>query len=154
MREDELTELHFHRVLVAIDGSAGSDLALSAAITLARRDNAQITLVAVEPDKTASIASWSANAASVNLQDEAHQAIRRTLQSAVSRMPDDVAVTTIHRFGKPGPEIVSQAESENYDAIIVGARGVGRVGSMLGSVSQHVLHYARTAVLVIHSPEP
>src|SRR5206468_951826 len=43
-------ELHFHRLLVAVDGSQTADLALSAAVTAARRDHAAITLLAVVPD--------------------------------------------------------------------------------------------------------
>ena len=35
----ELGELRFNRLLVAIDGSANAELALSAAVTAARRDN-------------------------------------------------------------------------------------------------------------------
>ena len=36
------------------------------------------------------------------------------------------------------------------NAIILGARGVGRVGSMLGSVSSYVMHHAKSAVFVAH----
>ena len=46
----DLEELHLQRLLVAIDGSHTADLALSAAVTAARRDNAAITLLAVTPN--------------------------------------------------------------------------------------------------------
>jgi nucleotide-binding universal stress UspA family protein len=39
-----------------------------------------------------------------------------------------------------------------YDAILVGARGVGRVRGMMGSVSQYVLHHSGVAVFVAHAP--
>jgi nucleotide-binding universal stress UspA family protein len=35
---------------------------------------------------------------------------------------------------------------------MLGARGVGRVHGLMGSVSQHVLHHADTAVFVTHAP--
>ena len=54
-----LGELQLHRLLVAIDGSANAELALSAAITAARRDNASVTLLTVGPDLSASPAAWS-----------------------------------------------------------------------------------------------
>ena len=38
-----------------------------------------------------------------------------------------------------------------HDAILLGAR-VGRVGSLMGSVSQHVLHHASVTVFVAHAP--
>ena len=51
-------ELALHRVLVAIDGSANADLALTAAITAARRDHATLTLILVGPDVMAGPAAW------------------------------------------------------------------------------------------------
>jgi nucleotide-binding universal stress UspA family protein len=36
--------------------------------------------------------------------------------------------------------------------VLLGARGVGRMGSLIGSVSQHVLHHADIAVFVAHAP--
>ena len=40
MTWNPIGELRFHRLLVAIDGSKSSELALAAAVTVARRDNA------------------------------------------------------------------------------------------------------------------
>ena len=54
-----LGELKLHRLLVAIDGSANAELAVSAAITAARRDNASVTLLTVGPDLSTSPAAWS-----------------------------------------------------------------------------------------------
>ena len=70
----------------------------------------------------------------------------------IARIPADIAVHTIYRRGKAGPEIVKAAKEGDYDAIIVGARGVGRVGAMLGSVSSYVLHHSDIAVFVAHAP--
>ena len=70
----------------------------------------------------------------------------------VARIPADIAVHKIYRRGKAGPEIVKAAKEGDYDAIILGARGVGRVGAMMGSVSSYVLHHADIAVFVAHAP--
>ena len=51
-----------------------------------------------------------------------------------------------------GTEIAAEAATGKYDAILIGARGVGVVGSLLGSVSQYVLHHAKIAVFVTHAP--
>ncbi|MGK2955779.1 MAG: universal stress protein [Solirubrobacterales bacterium] len=148
-----LPDFTLRRLLVAIDGSANSDLALSAAFTVARRDNATLTLVTVEPDVVSAASLWSLVATPPpELQEEAHEAAQRVLDEAVARLPDDVPATKILRFGKAGPEIVAESASGRYDAVLVGARGVGRVGSLLGSVSQYVLHHAEIAVFVTHQP--
>jgi nucleotide-binding universal stress UspA family protein len=149
----KLGELSFHRLLVAIDGSVNADMALAAAVTAARRDHASLTLITVVADVAAEAARWAGAAGPPpQIQDEADAEAERTLREAVERLPDDLPVTTVVRRGKAGPEIVGQARAGDYDAILLGARGVGRVGALLGSVSHYVLHHADTAVLVAHAP--
>jgi nucleotide-binding universal stress UspA family protein len=145
-------ELSLHRLLVAVDGSANAELALTAAITAARRDHATLTLLLVGPDIGAGPAAWSVpipeGCDQVAVDDDA----RRQLDATVARIPADIGVTTLYRRGKPGPEIVKAAKQGDYDAILLGARGVGRVGALLGSVSHYVLHHAEIAVFVAHAP--
>jgi nucleotide-binding universal stress UspA family protein len=149
-----LGELHFHRLLVAVDGSSTADLALAAAVTAARRDNAAITLLTVVPDIVAeSRTFWIAGTSDPTvLQEEADAATQRMLRETVGRIPADIPVTTVIRHGKAGPEIVAQAAEHDYDAILLGARGVGRVGTLIGSVSAYVLRHASTSVFVAHAP--
>jgi nucleotide-binding universal stress UspA family protein len=148
----ELGDLRFHRLLVAVDGSAHADLALAAAITTARRDHAALTLVCVAPDVVAEAARWPAGLARPGSQREADAVAERTLREAVDRVPADIPVRTVMRRGKAGPHIVAEARSGSYDAILLGARGLGRVGALAGSVSHHVLHHADIAVFVAHAP--
>jgi nucleotide-binding universal stress UspA family protein len=147
-----LGELALHRLLVAIDGSANAELALTAAVTAARRDNATITLITVGPDMATSPAAWSVPIACTFDQSEVDTDARKRLDATIARIPADISVHTIYRRGKAGPEIVKAAKEGDYDAIILGARGVGRVGAMMGSVSSHVLHHADIAVFVAHAP--
>jgi nucleotide-binding universal stress UspA family protein len=148
-----LAELHLHRLLVAVDGSNTADLALSAAVTAARRDHAAITLLAVVPDFVAEASGWVTGSPDpAALQREADAEAERLLAATVDRIPEDIPVTKCLRHGKPGPEIVAMSREHDYDAILVGARGVGRVGALVGSVSSYVLHHADTAVFVAHAP--
>jgi nucleotide-binding universal stress UspA family protein len=149
----ELGELHLHRLLVAVDGSNTAELALSAAVTAARRDNAAITLLAVTPDFLAESRLWTTGSPDPSvLQEEADADAERLLSDTVERIPADIPVTKRLRHGKAGAEIVAQARECDYDAILLGARGVGRVGALVGSVSSYVLHHADTAVFVAHAP--
>jgi nucleotide-binding universal stress UspA family protein len=149
-----LAELHLHRLLVAIDGSNTAELALSAAVTAARRDNAAITLLAVTPDFVAEGRTWMTGAPDPGkLQDDADAEAHKLLSDTVDRIPDDIPVTKQLRHGKAGPEIVAESRAHDYDAILLGARGVGRVGgALMGSVSQYVLNHADTPVFVAHQP--
>lgn len=151
---DDLGELHFHRLLVAVDGSDNAMLALAAAVTAARRDNAAITLIAVAPDMVAESTRWLSPGAPspTQLQAEADADLDRRLRQAIERIPADIPVTTVLRHGRPGPQIVAFAAESNFDAILVGARGLGRVRALVGSVSLYVLHHADVPVFVAHAP--
>ena len=147
-----LGELKLHRLLVAIDGSANAELAVSAAITAARRDNATLTLLTVGPDLAAGPAAWSVPVAATIDQKAVDDDGCQRLNDIVERIPADIPVHKIYRRGKAGPEIIRAAKEGDYDAILVGARGVGRVGALMGSVSSYVLHNADIAVFVAHAP--
>jgi nucleotide-binding universal stress UspA family protein len=148
----ELGELRFNRLLVAVDGSANSELALSAAVTAARRDNSALTLVSVAPD-AADCARWpGALAVPQPSQSELDAAAEATLREAVARIPADIPVERVVRRGAAGPQIVAQSKAGCYDAILLGARGLGRISGLVGSVSQHVLKHADIAVFVAHAP--
>ena len=149
-----LGELHLHRLLVAVDGSQTAELALSAAVTAARRDHAAITLLTVLPDYAHESRLWMTGGPDpVALQADADAEAQRLLRTTVERLPDDIPVTTVIRHGKPGPEIVAQAGEQAYDAILLGARGLGRVGALIGSVSGYVMRHATTSVFVAHDPQ-
>jgi nucleotide-binding universal stress UspA family protein len=150
-----LDELHLHRLLVAVDGSPSADLALAAAVTVARRDHAAITLLTIVPDMLVASARWitiSGAPDPARLQEEADADAQRILRETVARIPQDIPVTTVIRHGKAGPEIVAQLCEHEYDAVLLGARGVGRVGALIGSVSVYVLHHAPVPVFVAHAP--
>jgi nucleotide-binding universal stress UspA family protein len=149
----KLGELHYRRLLVAVDGSVNAELALTAAVTAALRDNAAITLIAVARDVVAEAARfpWPTQIPPCD-QDEADKLAERILGEAVDLIPDEIPVTKVVRRGRPGEKIVAHAKESNYDAILLGARGVGRVEAMLGSVSQYVMHHADIAVFVAHAP--
>jgi nucleotide-binding universal stress UspA family protein len=150
---DALDELHIRRLLVAIDGSASAELAIRAAVTAGHQDHAAITLLVVVPNMVVESSKWPVTGAPdpAQLQSEADDEAQRLLRRVVDRMPADLTVKTVIRHGRPGPEICAQAEAcGEYDAILLGARGVGRVGAITGSVSSYVMHHAKTAVIVVH----
>ena len=144
----------FHRVLVAVDGSRHADLALAMAIALAERDRARLTILTVIPNVSESAAlAYGAGVDPVALQLDADRGAEKTMRAALDAVPNDQPVESVQRRGHAGPEIVAQVKAGNHDAVVLGARGLGRIGAMFGSVSQHVLHHAGVAVFVGHLPE-
>jgi nucleotide-binding universal stress UspA family protein len=153
---ETLDELHLHRLLVPVDGSQTAELALEAAVTAARRDRGAITLLAVVPDVLAAARRWATLQVGVpnpaRVQEEADTDAQRRLRDTIRRIPEDIPVNTIVRHGKPGPEIVAELDEHDYDAVMLGARGLGRVAAFIGSVSSYVLHHAAEPVFVAHAP--
>jgi nucleotide-binding universal stress UspA family protein len=144
----------FHRILVAVDGSRHADLALAMAIALSERDNARLTILTVIPNVSESAAlAYGTGIDLVALQHDADQAAEKTIRAALDAVPADQPVESVQHRGHAGQEIVAQVKAGNHDAVVLGARGLGRIGSMFGSVSRHVLHHAGVAVFVGHLPE-
>ena len=51
--------------------------------------------------------------------------------------------------GRPQADILRVAEEEKVDMIITGTRGMGKLRrTLLGSVSDHVLHHSHVPVLI------
>jgi nucleotide-binding universal stress UspA family protein len=76
-------------------------------------------------------------------------------QALVERGREEgVAVSFLVWDGDPGDMIVSAAEAEHADMVIVGSHGRGAVGRLfLGSVSEHVVRHAPCPVLVVRPRE-
>ena len=142
----------FRSVLVAVDGSPHADLALRRAIGLAQEDRARLTVMTVVPNvRDGAAAAWSVPVDPIALQEQADREGERTLGAAIDLVPDDLPVRKLLRHGHAGPEIVAEIQRSGHDVVVLGARGVGRFGSLTGSVSQYVLHHARIAVFVAHA---
>jgi nucleotide-binding universal stress UspA family protein len=54
--------------------------------------------------------------------------------------------------GDPGDGILAAAEAEGADLIVVGTRGRGPVGRLLGSVSDAIVRQASVPVMVVRPP--
>jgi nucleotide-binding universal stress UspA family protein len=135
----------YRNILVAIDGSDQSRAALDHAAELARDQNARLTLITVVAPVPAGAAVGSAQVAP--LREENYHEV---LDEAVAVVPQDVGVVKILAHGKPASEIAERVEGGDFDLVVMGAHGRGRVGdAVIGSVSREVLHRVHTPVLLI-----
>jgi nucleotide-binding universal stress UspA family protein len=139
----------FRRILVGVDGSAGSERVVEVAISLAATLKAQIILLGV-------IAPLSAEtqAEGVGLEEASNARAKLELQvqqaSAVAHQRKVDAVTEIVQ-GEPETEIERKVAEASVDLIIVGHRHIGRVRRWLeGSTSEALIRSSQTSVLVVH----
>ncbi len=144
----------FHNILVAVDGTPHSDLALDQAIDLAESERTRLTLLtAVVPPPSV------VNAAAAGLIPAACEAARAeavaTLNRARDRIPSDLPVTTVLTAEPIRRALIKRIKEGDHDLVVMGSRGRGAVRSaLLGSVSHYVLHHSRTPVLIVHADQP
>src|SRR3954462_3808119 len=142
----------YRNILVAIDGSPDADAALAHATDLARDQRARLTLVTAVPQvpATALLASGAAPPRS-----EVIKHYSDLLREAAATLPADVSVTTLLVEGPPARALVERWRSGAFDLIVMGSHGHGRLHtSLLGCVSQKVLHCSPIPVLLTRAPEP
>jgi nucleotide-binding universal stress UspA family protein len=148
----------FHNILVALDGSAAADKALTDAIDLASSQHARLTLfTAIVPPPVGAYYGAAGDAVTTMINDakaEAEAIVRRGRDS----VPDDVSVTTVVSMEPVLPALIGQIEDGGHDLVVMGSRGRGAVRSaLLGSTSHYVLNHSRIPVLILHpeqaSPE-
>jgi nucleotide-binding universal stress UspA family protein len=143
----------FLDILVAIDGSEHGAAALRTAAQLAREEHARLTVVTAVPPAPAYAQLTAVGVAA--LGDVAHLlgAAGARMRAQVEALPEDVSVTSIVVAGQPAQVILERLREGRHDLLVMGTRGLGRVGSaLLGSVSQAVLHAAPVPVLVVREP--
>ena len=143
--------LRYRHVLVAFDASSEARLALAHAIAMAQVYRAKVALVAVVPPPP--LLSWQAPGGMLGIHEAEQEELEKALREAADGVPDDLSVTTQLLDGDPARELLRLARDGDFDVIVMGSRGRGRVtAALLGSVSNRVMHDAGVPVIVIHRP--
>ncbi len=131
-------------IVVGYDGSASSRAALELAARRAGDTGLLFIVYAYElpPDFLA-----SPNYERLLTEHKEHgRELLRALQ-----VPDGTAYETELIGGPPAHALADVARVRAADEILIGARGLGRVRALLGSVSHELLHIADRPVTVIPS---
>ena len=148
----------FHNILVAVDGSAHADRALSEAIDIARGSRAKLTIITAASEPRTGMTMALAAGAAAGLGPALLREADRIVRAAADRVPDDISVTTILTEDPIRSAILKRVHEGHHDLVVMGSRGRGAVRSaVLGSVSHHVLHHSPVPVLIVHAepgPEP
>lgn len=140
----------FQRILVAVDGSHHARQAAQIAAALARHFGGSLTLLTVyrqppgfegEPEYSEALEAAMARAREV-LDEESH---------AVAEAGGPAADTEALAGNQPASAILDAAASGQYDLVVMGTRGLGRLQSvLLGSVSAQVAARSPIPVLIVH----
>jgi len=134
----------FRTIILAYDGSEGSLNALEHAKTLARRFEAAIVIVTAFPQFPRLAAPSKEDVEGIH---EA-RALAEDLAAALGREGFRAESDVLE--GPAADAIINAADAREADLIVMGSRGHGQfTGLLLGSVSDRVVHYAKTPVLIV-----
>ncbi len=139
------------KILLATDLSEASSSATEEAFDLAGRLGAALLIVSVIDPGSLLLPGGRFRARVDQVREDREQAA----QDLVERGREaGVPVSFLVWTGDPGDMIISAAEAEHVDMIVVGSHGRGAVGRLfLGSVSEHVVRNAPCPVLVVRPKE-
>lgn len=151
--------INYERILVAIDGSKGSEVALDTAIDVTKRNDAHLDILRV-----LDLNSLEYGGAGIALNGEQIYTIEQENEQYLSELRDKLIKEhgfkpeqiNVHiRFGNPKLVIVEDFQPEyNIDMIIVGSTGKSFLHRLItGSVAAHVIRTAKCDVLVARSTE-
>jgi nucleotide-binding universal stress UspA family protein len=150
----------YNRILVAVDGSDTSNLALREAMKLAKEQKAALRLIHVVDESPAYLVMDDLAMQAPNLIADIQKALRATgenvlsASAAIVREAGIEGDTTMKRVEAAGPRICDAIEDEATrwpaDLIVIGThgrRGVRRL--LLGSVAEGVARVATKPVLLV-----
>jgi len=140
------------RILAAVDGSATSDKALTAALELAR-DNAGCVRLIHAVEQLAYAAEFDYTGQAVLIAREIGQKVLQDALAKASAAGVDADTELVDHPGQRVGEAVAEAARDwKADVIVVGThgrRGVGRV--LLGSGAEQIIRLSPVPVLVIRA---
>lgn len=137
----------YKKLLVPLDGSENAALACQHAIGLAKSGNMSIVLLHCYGELPATIGG-TARDEIIALSEAEGNAI---LASGVQLCADHgIPCKSLVRSGNPGRTIVTVAQAEGCDLIVMGSRGLSDFsGMVMGSVSHRVLRHSTMPVLIV-----
>ena len=143
------------KTLLAVDGSDNSYEAVHVMKYMARAE--QLTLLhALDVPRPAypEMMPEAAEELYKTLEQSMKEDGERLLNRVESLLPLHAGPTTKHlRVGSPTEVILSMAEEQKADLIVMGARGLGPIKErLLGSVSHRILTLAPGATLIVNGP--
>ncbi len=141
----------FEKILVAVDGSSASMRAVECARKMAKLTNATVILVHAFPKVSELLGEPNLSETIARHIEKAHDLVDPLAESLQA---EGVQTVTEILQGPPADAILNVADARDVDLIIMGARGLGSLGSLLlGSVSQKVMSHAACPVMVVRAQQ-
>jgi nucleotide-binding universal stress UspA family protein len=137
-------------IIVGLDGSGDSQLALEWAMKEAAIRHAPLTVLTVDQAVAGYYRGMAVDPEAPTRTEEVRQAVQTETDKALAGLegphPESVTVTAVHGF--PVEELIKAAS--DADMIVLGSRGAGGFTRLLmGSVASQVAQHAHCPVLIV-----
>ncbi|MEQ8211524.1 MAG: universal stress protein [Lacipirellulaceae bacterium] len=144
------------KILFPTDFSESSEAALGYASTLAAETGAKLIIAHVFNATPLYLTGYT-GVSMATMPDYAQDVERENRRLLEQVQPTKDGVQVEHRFleGSPEQEIVSLADREQVDLIVMGTHGRSGLSRLLmGSIAEGVLRHAKCPVLTVKQPMP
>lgn len=142
--------MKINKILVPVDGSPGTTLAMRTAHEIALNNNAKIVALYIDPyDRH--ILQDGLGLYETRVEDEYEAKAHRTMEQLQSAIPEADFDREFQRGGHPADVIVDYAENQDVDLVVMASRGLQKTARRMfvGSVTSYVLHNLKKPILVI-----
>lgn len=142
----------FDRILVPTDGSDPAKPAIEMALDLAETHNAVLHVLYIV-DQPSTVSGMGEGFSGLDdllntLEKRGQEATKAVVEQAKER---SIETTTAVRRGNPHDDILSYAEDNDIDVIVMGTHGrTGVKRALLGSVTESVVRHSEIPVLTVH----
>jgi len=131
-------------ILVTVDGSEHSGKALTLAVDIAEKYDANVSVLFISSYKIdEELRDFTTHEYSLK-DDSAVTAVseqmgKNTITQMINKLKTNVVIRTVVLFGNPADRIVEYSMNNNFDMVVMGNRGLSDIkGMMMGSVSRKV----------------
>ncbi len=137
----------FHKILVAIDGSPAGEKALAAAVDLATHYQAEVTALSVAEMPQVTSMEDQIDEQRQRVDDELRRIGEAAARYAGSR---GILLRALVVRGHPADAIVSFAERERVNLVVLGQHGHSRIARFfLGSTTDRVSEHCPCTVMIV-----
>jgi len=129
----------FKHILVVVDLTQSSTLALIRAVELTQTNQASLTVVGIVPKMTAGIGMPEGGPISADLQSYAVASANKVLDEAIRPFVSRIDIKAFVLVGTPFLEIIKEVLRHDHDLVIKSPENISWLDRMFGSDDMHLL---------------
>ena len=149
------------KILVAVDKSEVSQMALRYTCHLLEHFPAEVDALYVKPDVVEMVAESSyapfttKGDVEKSIETDAHKVMEEIIEACEVCLGGKIPCEPRVAVGEPADEILNTAREGQYDLIVLGSQGGSSLrGFLLGAVHAKILHHAQQPVLILRNFRP